>query len=203
MTEKQSRVFSIKEQLKNIYYGSKSFVLLKTSKKHKLMNKRFKERIMLAITEVNGCGMCSYIHTRIALSSGMSKEDIKQILDGDSSNIPVEEAIAIMFSQEFAYSKENPADESLVRLIKEYGLKKSELVLAASNMITMTNGMGTSMDYFYNRLRFKRNKNSNILSEILNPLLTMVLFPVLVIYFYLFNLFGSIHTINNKKLSAV
>ena len=200
MKEKESRVFSVREQFKNIYFGAKGFVLLKTSKKHRIINKKFKERIMLAITEVNGCSMCSFVHTKIALSSGMSAEDIKKILDGDTSNIPVEDAVAVMFAQEFAYSKEHPSDESVLRIIKEYGIQKSELILAASNMITMTNGMGTSMDYFYSRLRFKRNKQSNIIKEILNPVITMVLFPLLVVYFGVYQLFANIHTINQKKL---
>lgn len=182
MTNK--RVFSIKEQLRNIYFAAKSFVLLRKSKKYKLINKKFKERIMLAVTEVNGCEMCSFVHTKIALSSGMTREEIKSILDNDHTNIPVEESVALIFSQHFAYSKESPSNEALERIIEDYGKQKAELILAVCNMITMTNGMGTSMDYFYSRLRFKRNKKSNILIEVFNPLLTMVLFPVFTLFFF-------------------
>mgnify|MGYP000692557529 CR=1 FL=1 len=76
MAEKKERIFKIKEQVRNIYNASKSFVILKASKKYKLMNKQLKERIMLSITEVNGCSLCSYVHTRAALSSGMTRENI-------------------------------------------------------------------------------------------------------------------------------
>jgi len=200
MSNNSSRVFTVREQLKNIYRGAKGFVLLRTSRKKRIMNKMFKERIMLAITEVNGCTMCSYVHTKIALSSGMSKDDILKILDGDSSNIPVNEAVAIIFGQNFAYSKENPGEEAIDRLIEDYGFEKSNLILAACNMITMTNGMGTSMDFFYNRLRFKRNKKSNLIIEILNPLLTMLLFPFFTLYFYVFHFFANIQIIKQKKL---
>lgn len=181
--QKNSRIFLIKEQLKNIYKGAKGFVLLRYSKKFKLMNKQFKERIMLSITETNGCAMCSFVHTKIALSSGMSREEIKEILDGNRNNIPVNEAVAIMFGQDFAASKENPSDESISRLIEEYGSQKAELIIAACHMITMTNGMGISLDHFYHRIRFNRNKNSNIFNEVLNPLFTMVLFPVFTLFF--------------------
>jgi len=194
------RVFTIKEQIKNIYFGAKGFTLLRMSRKKRLMNKKFKERIMLAITEVNGCTMCSFVHTKLALSSGMSREDIKKILDGDTSNIPVDESVAVMFGQDFAYSKENPSNESIKRLVNEYGLEKAELVLAASNMITMTNGMGTSLDYLYGRLRFKRNRNSNIISELLNPLLTMVFFPLLVLINIPITFFHKNKVLNRKKL---
>jgi AhpD family alkylhydroperoxidase len=203
MLEKQSRVFHIREQIKNIHHGAKGFVLLKSSKKKRIINKKFKEEIMLAITEVNGCSMCSFVHTKLALSSGMSSKDIKNILDGNTSDIPIEDAVAVLFAQNFAYTKEQVSVEGLRRIIEEYGHEKSELILAACNMITMTNGMGTSMDHFYRRLRFKRNKQSYIMSELLNPLLTMLLFPPLVIYFAIYRLFTRISFINKKKVLPI
>ncbi|WP_256205872.1 carboxymuconolactone decarboxylase family protein [Carnobacterium iners] len=38
------------------------------------------ERIMLAVTQVNGCSVCSYTHTKMALEVGMKSEKIKNIL---------------------------------------------------------------------------------------------------------------------------
>lgn len=203
MLEKQSRVFTIQEQIKNIYLGAKGFVHLRSSKKKRIMNKRLKEEIMLAITEVNGCSMCSFVHTKIALSSGMSPKDIKNILDGNTNDIPIENAVAVLFAQNFAYTKEQVSPEGLRRIIEEYGNEKSELILAACNMITMTNGMGTSMDHFYMRLRFKRNAKSYILSETINPLLTMLLFPPLVIFFAIYRLFSRITFIKSKKVLPI
>ncbi len=190
------RVFKIREQVRKIYLAAKSFVLLKTSKKYKLMNKKLKERIMLSVTEVNGCAMCSYVHTKMALGTGMSNKEINNILDGIHKDIPLEDSVAVMFAQHFADSKEKPSKETLSRLVDEYGIQKSELVIAACNVITMTNGMGTSMDYFYSRIKFKRNKDSNLLLEIMNPLLTMILFPVLVLGFYVKNIFSKPKLIN-------
>lgn len=200
MAEKAERIFKVKEQLRNIYFAAKSFVILKKSKKYKLMNKQLKERIMLSITEVNGCSLCSYVHTRAALSSGMTRDNIKMILDGNHDSIPLQDAVAVMFSQDFAYSKENPSDESINRLIEEYGIQKAELVIAASNIITMTNGMGIAMDLFLKRIRFKRDKRSNLLSEILNPLLTMALFPTLVIYSFVNCLFTDLRLLGKQKI---
>ncbi|AIO18386.1 Carboxymuconolactone decarboxylase family protein [Candidatus Izimaplasma bacterium HR1] len=190
MSSHNSRVFKINEQIKNTYYGAKGFVLLRFSKRLKLMNKKFKERIMLATTEANGCSMCSYVHTKIALSSGMTNEDIKKILDGETSSVPVNEAVAVLYAQEFASSLGKPGEESTIRLINEYGFRKAELIVAACNMITMTNGMGISLHFLLDRLKFNRNKNSNILLEVLNPLITIVLFPLLTILFGLKSLIG-------------
>jgi AhpD family alkylhydroperoxidase len=187
-----SRVFRFREQVRNIKDGAKGFVLLKTSKKLKIMNKKLKERIMLAITEVNGCSMCSYVHTKIALESGMDSECISGILNGDTSLIPVEDAVAVMFAQDFAASKERPSEASVNRIIEEYGYEKAQLILAACHMITMTNGMGTSMEYLWDRMKFKRNKESNIFIEVFNPLATMILFPIFALFFRLQTMFHKI-----------
>jgi AhpD family alkylhydroperoxidase len=39
---------------------------------------------MLAVTEVNGCEMCSYAHTKMALEAGLSNDEIQQMLAGDN-----------------------------------------------------------------------------------------------------------------------
>lgn len=199
MTQKLERVFSFKEQFRNIRFAAKSFVLLKKSKKYKLMNKKLKERIMLSITEVNGCTLCSFVHTKVALGAGMSKEDIKAILDGNHNTIPVEDAVAVMFSQEFAYSKENPSSESINRLVSEYGIQKAELVLAASNVITMTNGMGIAMGMLVKRIRFKRDKRSKLAWELGIPLSTMVFFPLLVLYNMAYCFFKDVKLLTRPK----
>lgn len=197
---KQSRVFTIKEQLKNIYSAAKAFVLLKRSKKLRLMTKPLKERIMLAVTSVNGCNMCSYVHTKIALKSGMSNKQIQELLAGNDTEVPEEEAVAVAFATHFADSEEQPDDEVIDRIIKEYGFKKAKLIFAACQMITMTNGMGIALDDFYHRIQFKRNKSSNLLVEILNPLLTMTLFVPFVIYQYIISLFPG--TITFKEIES-
>ncbi|MEC9485826.1 MAG: carboxymuconolactone decarboxylase family protein [Candidatus Izemoplasma sp.] len=182
---KKSRVFKIKEQIKNIYNATKAFVLLKRSKRTRLMTKPLKERIMLAVTSVNGCNMCSYVHTKIALKSGMSSKQIQELLSGDDTKVPEEEAVAVAFATHFADSKESPEKEVIDRIIKEYGNQKATLIFAACQMITMTNGMGIALDDSYHRIKLKGNKESNIVIELLNPLLTMPLFIPLVIYHFI------------------
>jgi AhpD family alkylhydroperoxidase len=188
---KQSRVFKVREQLKNIYRGTKAFVLLKKSKKTRLMNKRLKEEIMLSVTYVNGCAMCSFVHTKAAINSGMKADEIKHILSGQFDDIPDKDVLAAVFAEHFADSYDCPDQESVSRLINEYGKQKAELIIAACQMITMTNGMGIALDDLYHRIQFKRNKQSNLLSELLNPLLTMVLFVPLVLYHSIIALFSK------------
>ncbi|MBN2604993.1 MAG: carboxymuconolactone decarboxylase family protein, partial [Bacilli bacterium] len=74
------RIFTLKEHIRIVNRAARSFHILRVVKKNRLFNKQFKERIMLAVTEVNGCELCSYVHTKVSLSSGMSASEIKQIL---------------------------------------------------------------------------------------------------------------------------
>lgn len=57
------------------------------------IDRQFSERIMMAVTEVNGCRYCSYFHTQVSLRSGMNKDEIERILDGDFDGAPQEEHI--------------------------------------------------------------------------------------------------------------
>ena len=123
----------------------------------------------------------------------MTTEQIQAILAGDFEGIPAEEAVAVLFGQHYADSKEQPSEEAIKRLIEDYGFAKAECVLAACQMITMTNGMGIAMDRFYHRITFRKEAGSRILQEIVNPLMTMVLFPILVVGYKLRTLLRSIH----------
>lgn len=177
------RVFRLYEQVKNIKKAAKAFIILKRAGKIKGFNKKFKERIMLAVTEVNGCELCSFVHTKIALSSGMTEENIAKILNNDSTAIPEYEAVGVMFGQNYAYSHEQQDPLIIKRLMDNYGFETTKAIVASAEMITMTNGMGISMHLFLNRLKFRRNRQSNLFTELINPILTIVLFPIFLVFY--------------------
>lgn len=62
------------------------------------MSKAFQERIMLAVTSVNGCRYCSYFHTSLALKEGMSADEIQHLLGGEFADAPAAEAVALLFA---------------------------------------------------------------------------------------------------------
>ena len=68
------------------------------AKKEKALSPEFIERIMLGVTEVNGCEVYSYAHTKMALEQGMAAEEIQQLLAGYADEIPVEEMPAYLFA---------------------------------------------------------------------------------------------------------
>lgn len=175
------RIFSFSEYVTIVRNAARSFVLLRKAKKEKRMTKQLKERIMLATTKVNGCHLCSFVHTKIALSSGMGESEIKHILAGQYDDVPNGELIAVLFAEHYAESHEQPSEESIQRLIETYGLDKCNCIQAVCSMITMTNAMGITMEFLFDRLKFRRHKGSYFLNELAILLFTFVGFPILVI----------------------
>jgi len=185
MSLNEKRKFGIIEHIGITYRASLSFLYNKLYKKQNGMNFKFKERIMLAVTEVNGCVMCSYVHTKLSLKAGLSNEDIKEILAGDLDGIPADESLAVLFAKDYAYNKETIDPEFYEKLEHTYGIRKARAILGAVEFITMTNSMGISLALLKNTLSFKHVKGSNFLNELLIPIATIVLLPT----FLFINLF--------------
>lgn len=185
------RIFTIKEHLRIINHAAKSLGMLMYVKKHKLFNKRFKERIMLAVTEVNGCELCSYVHTKISLKSGMSNSEIKELLNGSKDDIPDGELVGVLFGEYYAKSHESPESDMIDRLVKEYGNEKAKIICAILGMITLTNSMGISLGLLKERLMFKRVKKSKLLNELGIPFLTITIFPLMFLYYKIKSIFKT------------
>jgi AhpD family alkylhydroperoxidase len=180
---KPSRLFSFKEHISNVFTAGISFVRIRQLKRRNksVMNKKLKERIMLAVSEVNGCAMCSYVHTKLALQVGIDNEEIKNIIKGDIEGIPEEDVPAVLFAKNFAFNHE-VIDPALYNKIAElYGEDKANAIIHVCNIITMTCAMGINLKLLKNRILLKPGKGSKFFNEIMIPLSTIVLFPVAII----------------------
>lgn len=102
----------------------------------------FQERLMLAVTEVNGCAICSYAHTKMALEAGMTGDEIAAMLAGEARDIPGAELPAILFAQHYADNRGRPSPEAWQRVVSEYGEERARAILAAIQIIMMGNTYG-------------------------------------------------------------
>jgi AhpD family alkylhydroperoxidase len=158
-----------------------------------LISKEFSERIMLSVTEVNGCAICSYAHTKMALESGMSGDEIKELLGGSMENVPSENLPALMFAQHTAEMRGYPEISTRQELIKDYGIDKSKAIMSAINFIMLGNAYGIPYGSFV--ARFNKNSNgsvdarSNPLYEIAMLLSFVVFIPIALIHSILARLF--------------
>lgn len=182
------KLYSFKEMYWILYRGMRTVKYLSKSKKNKEISQKLIERIMLAVTEVNGCPICSYAHTKIALESGMSNEEIQNLLSGIAKDIPTEELPAVMFAQYYADSRGKPSEESWNRLVEIYGLSKSKGILGAVRMIMVGNSYGIAWSSFFNRFKGKPDKRSNLLYEIEVVIFGTLLAPFAIIHALISNL---------------
>ena len=44
-------------------------------------SRALREKVMLAVTSVNDCRYCSYVHTRLALANAVDLDELQQLLD--------------------------------------------------------------------------------------------------------------------------
>ena len=121
-------------------YNFKSFILdftnmlrnvsgLKETAKAERISKQFAENIMLACTAVNECVYCEWAHSKIALESGSSLQEIEQVLALQFDKLPEDQVIALTFAQHYAESEGKPTKKALQKLSSYYGSKKSKDII--------------------------------------------------------------------------
>ncbi len=136
------------------------------SKRNKELSPKFIERIMLAVTEVNHCGLCSHAHTRKALESGMSCEEIRKILAGSIDDVPDDEVAAVTFAKYYADTRGHPTMKSWQHIVEIYGISKARGILGSIRTIMIGNTYGIPWSSFFNRFRGKPDPRSSLRYEI-------------------------------------
>src|SRR6056297_1801030 len=85
------------EFINDIKFLFKNRKTIKGINNGKLINKTFQERLMLAVTGVNNCRYCTYYHSRLALESGISSDELGEILEGTVEKAPENEQLALLY----------------------------------------------------------------------------------------------------------
>ena len=118
----------------------------------KLIPDAFRERLMLAVTEVNGCRYCQYAHAKMALEAGLTQDEIDNLSDGIFHHCPAEEVPALLYAQHWAEENGDPNPETRQQVIETYGEEQTEAMELAMRMIRMGNLMGNTFDYLLFKL---------------------------------------------------
>ena len=119
-----------------------------------LVSETFRERLMMAVTSVNGCRYCSYFHSREALKAGISPEEIATLTNFEFGECPDEEQPALLYAQHWAESNTHPDEEAYQRVLEFYGEEKLKAIEMVLRMIRMGNLMGNTLDYLLFKLSF-------------------------------------------------
>ncbi|MCK5812134.1 MAG: carboxymuconolactone decarboxylase family protein [Clostridiales bacterium] len=180
--------YSLVECYNTVLKGVRTSKYLIKSKKSKEISKIFIEKIMLSVTEVNGCEMCSTGHTKVALAQGISANEINLILLGQTKTISNDESSAILFGKQYAGNKGKVPNELWQSVIDSYGHSKALGILGAIRMIMIGNIYGMALGALENRFKGKAIKNSSFIHEIAITLSLIVFLPIAIIHSLVLNL---------------
>lgn len=185
------KLYSIPQTYLILYNGIRSLTFLRKAEKNNDISKEFTERIMLAVTEVNECEICSYAHTKMALEMGMNEKEIQDMLSGQHEDVPAKEMPAILFAQHYADSKCKPSQGAWESIVETYGETKASGILATIRIITIGNTVGVPLGSFIGRFKGRPDKRSNIFYELGMMLSLLVFTPIVLVHSFIANIFNT------------
>ena len=155
----------MKEFNRRIYHSLSAFIVdlkaimaqrdqMKPLMRGELIDTAFRERLMLAVTAVNGCSYCSYAHARKALAEGIHKNEVKALQDGVVEHSPREELPALLYAQHWAETGGRTDPAARGRIIETYNEDTVKAIELALRTIQMGNLLGNTMDYVLYRVSF-------------------------------------------------
>lgn len=145
------------------------------------IDKAFAESVSLAVTQVNGCSICSYAHTKNALKAGMTEDEIESLLDGGFDHAPKEQLEALLFAQHYAESRGDPDPETKTKLLEIYGEEKTKDIMSHIYLIMLSNLHGNTMEAFKLRLKGKGVEASGFWQELSVIINFFKIMPVLLL----------------------
>ncbi len=131
-----------------------------------VISKPFGESVSLAISQVNGCKLCSYTHAKNALKAGMTEEEVEFLLSGGFDNAPKEQLEALLFAQHYADTNGYPDPDAKQKLLDTYGEEKINDIMSHILMMMLTNLHGNVMEAFTLRLKGRAVEYSSFWQEI-------------------------------------
>lgn len=177
-----NRIFTLGEYTRLLNDAFSTMPTLRKVSRSGLIPRSFSERIMLAVTQVNGCRYCAYGHTKMALEAGVPEAEILQLMQGEFDDLPANEVKALLFAEHYADTVGNPDPEMCAALLATYGHDVSAGILAYSRMIMIGNALGNMFDAFLYRLRLRPVPGSRFLDEIGVLFGSLLLIPILGMY---------------------
>jgi AhpD family alkylhydroperoxidase len=116
----------------------------------------FRERMMLAVTRVNDCRLCAYLHTKAALSEGISREEIDAFLGGEFKDCPAGEIAGVLYAEHWAETTGQVDAEMREKLVAAYGQAAVNDIDVVLRIIKTGNFTNNTLDYLLYRISFGR-----------------------------------------------
>jgi AhpD family alkylhydroperoxidase len=176
MTQKfDKKIFTAKIFIKDTgFLISKTPQIINATRNEKI-SKAFIEKIMAVVTAVNGCTYCTWYHAKQAVESGISADEVKNMLNlqfqADASDF---ELTALLYAQHYAETNRNPDEEMTAKLFDYYGDETANHIIIFIRMIFFGNLLGNTWDAVLSRLKGNPAENSSVIFEFFFFLLTFI-----------------------------
>ena len=120
------------------------------------LDPKFRERIMLAVTQVNECSFCSFAHTRMALAAGVERDEVRALLAGEFEGVPDQEHAALLYAQHWAESGRKPDPEATEAFDGAYDADTRAMIELTMRFICTWNYFFKTLEYILFRISFGR-----------------------------------------------
>ncbi len=124
------------------------------------LDPRLRERVMLAVTEVNRCSLCAWAHTRMALQEGLDRDEVNALLHGALDGVPPEEHTAILYAQHWADTGGRPEADARVHFEAAYDRQTVAALDFTMRFIRFWNYCGVAVEKFLSWITFGRLRTS-------------------------------------------
>ncbi len=146
---------SLKNFWKDLRYLISHRDEIKGAMRSDLVRTAFRERLMLAVTEVNQCRYCRTFHVGQAKQAGIPIEEITEYLKGGiPDDVPDEQKLAVCYAQHWAETGADPDRDYVDQVRSTYSEKGFQDISMVLRMIWMGNLLGNTADYFLYRISF-------------------------------------------------
>lgn len=144
-----------------------------TSKKNP---KHLIEKILIVTDAVNECIYCSWLDAKLAMNSGVSEEEIKNMMELQfHASASESELNALLFAQHFAETNRNPDPEMINKLFECYGEKTAKNIILAIRTVTFGNMYFNTWGAVISRFKGNPAPNSNVIFEMVYFLLNFII----------------------------
>jgi len=103
----------------------------------------FREKLILAFSSTNNCGLCMKVHTAWALSLGLTEDDVEKLVRLDKHDFPEKEWLAFIYARKFAALRgREPKGPHVFAYMTAYSKKERADITKILRMMKMANYSG-------------------------------------------------------------
>ena len=160
------KIYTFRLLMSDLVWLLKRFKQFSKAKKAQRVSNSFREKIMLVTTAVNGCVYCAWYHAKLSVKSGISKEEVKGLLNLQfDANSDDNESIGLLYAQHYAETDRNPDKEMTDKLFDFYKHETAMDIILFIRAIYFGNLAGNTFDAYLSRRKGVKAKNSNVFFE--------------------------------------